>query len=66
MGSINSETQVLVWAIAFLILMLITREIFCWYFKINQIASTLNQIRDHLTGQKSNDQVLEIIPRREQ
>ena len=33
-----------------ILLILITREIWCWYFKLNQIRDLLTEIRDDLRG----------------
>ena len=40
--------------VVWLILMLIAREIVCWYYKINQITGLLREIRDELKGDRGS------------
>src|SRR2546421_11311068 len=41
---------VVVYLIVILFVFLVGREIVCWYFKLNEIASLLRQVRDRLAS----------------
>jgi hypothetical protein len=44
-----------IFAVVFVIIFLVFREVFCWYWKINQNVALLTEIRDLLTA-KGNSQ----------
>jgi ABC-type uncharacterized transport system permease subunit len=44
----NSATDLLIYLVIFLLILLICREISCWYFKINKTIAVLEEIRDLL------------------
>ena len=52
----NFYTEMIgVWLVILLVsfvIMLILREVVCWYFKINETLSVLKEIRDLLSGKK--------------
>lgn len=49
MGNFADLAQgIVVWLVIVLIVMLILRELWCWYFKLNKIVSLLTDIRDSL------------------
>jgi hypothetical protein len=44
---------IIIWLVFALIFMLILRELWCWYFKLNKMVSLLTEIRDSLKMQAS-------------
>jgi len=46
----NSSALGWVYIIGAVLVFLVCREIVCWYFKLNEIASLLRQVRDRLSS----------------
>lgn len=44
----NVTSTLVIWLIILVIIFLVCREIFCWYWKVNQSIALLTEIRDHL------------------
>ena len=47
-GDLQMFQAIAVYVIVFLIVILILRELWCWYFKLNKMVSLLTEIRDYL------------------
>jgi hypothetical protein len=45
---------ILLYAVILLIIFLVAREFFCWYWKINRLVALLTEVRDLLAGQRGS------------
>ena len=63
MGNFADLAQgIVVWLVIVLIVMLILRELWCWYFKLNKIVSLLTDIRDSLKTVRDTNSIATAEP----